>query len=315
MAQHDASLISRPDTAFRAGDAAGRFGHRPDWRTRAVLFCSVCVGLLAGCGGAEYDQRLAETAAYFRYLEKLDSNLDPAWKEQGVQLRVPQEYRPIPAPARTKPEKSADGEEEVEQPKPPDPRQPEYAGRTGVEIPGLLGAWRGEVSIDELEEDVPTWMYVVSNHDAWAQEGQEAASHFVEEATGKICQALGVYPPRPESNAWAVERYPKTKTYVAERPYLAVTIEREEPYRPDGEPLRDVKYQVKMYWYQTPSEDIKVGVVFVVPEHTRQPPQKTGMEVALSERLEIALETLQVRDERPKRGGAGGGGGAAEAGF
>lgn len=277
-----------------------------------LLFCLI-VSLLPGCGGAEYDQRLAQTAAYFRYLEKLDANLDPAWKEQGVQLRVPVEYRLIPAPPRPKQEKPTEGEEAVEPPKVPDPRQPDFAGRTGVEIPGLLGAWEGEVSVDESEEDVPVWMYVVSNHDAWLDEGQEAATHFVEEATGKICQALGVYPPRPESNAWAVERYPKTKSYVAERPYLAVTIEREEPYRPHGERLENVKYMVKLFWYQTPSEDIKVGVVFVIPEHIRQPPQKTGLEVPLNERLEIALETLQVVDQRPDRRGKGGGG--APAGF
>lgn len=286
-------------------------------RLRGVVLPAIATCVLAGCGAAEYDQRLAETVQYFQYLEKLDGNLATAWKEEGVQLRVPLEFQLIPPPSRPKPKRAGGAsrpeEEATPPPEIPDTRQPDYAGNRG-ELPGLLGAWQGTVEIDDREDPVPVWMYVVSNHQAWRTEGAEAASHFMEEATGAICQALGVYLPGPESNAWGTERFPRTKTYVESRPYQAVTIERDEPYRPGGAPLENVTYEVRLYWYHTPSEDIKVGLVFVVPHNIRPPRKETGVEVSLLERIELSLETLQVKDDPPSHGESGGRSGGA-AGF
>ena len=72
-----------------------------DFSKSSWVFGSAAIFLLvAGCGYAEYEARLAETKKYYAYLEKIEQSLSGKWSAAGnlMDLRVPNQFIPIPPP-------------------------------------------------------------------------------------------------------------------------------------------------------------------------------------------------------------------------
>lgn len=247
------------------------------------LFCLAAVG----CGSAYYEERLAATVDQFRYFEKLNQNLSPtAWSGGGVQMRIPLQFRAIPAPPPASASEAEDSSEEngtgarAEEPAPEDPRQPDFLAG-GVTLPGLAGAWRAQVSVGP-EEMATAYLYVLSNYDLWLQEGQgELATSFHDEVVERLAHGFGVSI-RPEH--WRVLELPSGQGYVPEKQYRATTL--------DPKPMIDeVPVDVSVYLLR--ASDNQAVVLSVVPSEARSARE-------LQQSILLALETTRLADKKPR---------------
>jgi hypothetical protein len=240
-----------------------------------------------GCGTAAYERRMDETVRYFSYLDRLNQYLSPGvWRAPGVELRVPKQFQQIPPPA------------EGSDPKARDPRQPTFAS---IELPGLLGAWQANLARSGNAGNAKAFLYVLSNGDLLAQpNGAEKASAFNDsvarqiavsvEQSAAVMDKMGVY---------EVPKGPPGDSYAAKRSF------RLAPLLPAS--VDDQDYNIAIYGYQNEKSPAQVTIVFVFPEN-----------VSPNERMEramdLALETVDVSDERPAPGqpspSAAGAGGA-----
>jgi hypothetical protein len=178
-----------------------------------LLFAACLAVLLGGCGWQTYESRLKDTVAYFEYIEKLDVNLQPTWSRMGVDYRVPQPFREIPAPA------VQEDEEGNEIPPEFDPRQPAFLED---ELPGLIGAWQAEVDVRQQSEGkAPAYLYVLSNHSLWLDDDDDAIE-FHQQALDQIAHAFGTQFPSAES--WVREDIPPDAANVDYQRYATWTF-------------------------------------------------------------------------------------------
>ncbi len=247
--------------------------------------------LLTGCGLQTYENRLEETKRYYAYLEKIDSNLAPAWKEGPIdELRVPMQFRPIRKPA---PVKNEDGELEDD---PIDPRQPNYIS---LELPGLLGAWEApfDIVLDGKKQPRKGYIYVVSNYSMFNSELAGQAPDFMRTLLGTISDRLSL--PPVELSSGEREQYPKLKAdaYTAQNTFDAYHFKSDE-LLVDGVP-----YTIDVY--TNLQKDMQVDVLLVLPVGI-------DAQAKMFERVPLMLERLKIDPKkRPSRAGGKAAPGAA----
>lgn len=268
----------------------------------------IALGLLAGCGRQEYEERLENTRKLFAHLEILDANLHRDWVDvpTGVKLRVPLQFSAMAAPASSAAAsgsslggesgagKNGDGKKGAAAPEMPDERQPKYLN---VELPGLRGAFTTSLKVigaNGANSQADGFIYVLSNHHL-ANSGDSART-FHQDVVAAVAEALrmGV---KPED--WRDERFPqKVGTFAEEVPYKSVVLA-------PAEAIFGVERRFSLYLYS--QGDVQVVVLFVLPKDV------DGSE-RLTDRIPLCLETLRVTGEKlavPAAGGAPAKGSAA----
>jgi len=111
------------------------------------LLPGVLILVCCGCGSDLYEQRLMDTAQYFRYESRLNKSLKNTWGKGGISLRPPRQMTELAPPAE---------DPNAEEP-PTDPRQPPFIelqelGLTG--LPGLEGSWVVDVDVTQTSGTV-----------------------------------------------------------------------------------------------------------------------------------------------------------------
>jgi hypothetical protein len=252
------------------------------------IYSLALLGLFAGCGQQVYEQRLEESRKYFAYIEKLDSNLGPVFKEGTIdELRAPLQFRPLPKPV---PVKNADGE--VEEPA-VDPRQPSYLA---IELPGLIAGWEGHFDITHNGQPArrPGYLYALSNAVLLITADPNEAADFTKNVLNLLSEALRV-PQLDLATDAERETYPKSKSYTQPNNF--------DVYRFRGSQLLidEIPHTVEVYMQR--AADVQFCLVLVLPAGT-------DSKEKLSERIGLMLERLKINSKKqapPKKPTAGGG--------
>ncbi len=227
-----------------------------------------------GCGAQTYEQRLAETARYFEYRERVDTALDSRpWQSSGIELRPPKGFSELPAPA--------EGE--------PDQRQPEFISKP---LPGLLGAWKTELQVDIPNSDTPTkpaWMFACSNHRLWLDRETNiniVPSAYHADLNDVLADNFGF----KRSNATAPwkfveERVPKGVPYVPYKSFDYIVLDH------NIDQLGGVLYDIILYRYIV--KEIQLAIIVVAP-------QALDRRERLHDKMLLLMEQLSMSGEVPK---------------
>jgi len=238
---------------------------------------------VCGCGLDTYEQRLAETNDYFKYVNKLDTYLsDGTWSNDayGIKLRLPKGFVPLPGPAPP-----AEGEE-TEAPV-VDPRQPNFLG---VDLPGLIEAFRAE------NGQAVTLLYVLGNHErvliraANDGVGDDPATYLTDLEL-LLQNAIGVtIPDQPgkgdRDNEKYTETIPRDPKYAHQKDFTAISLLQPEP--PDGA-ASQLQLRLQLYEYQ--AGGMQVALLLIYPTTASSDPRDA---------FKLALETLEVSDQPPR---------------
>jgi hypothetical protein len=242
---------------------------------REILLAAVICVLIGGCGSQTYDRRLNKTIDYFGYLEKQRVNLSrSAWKGAGVELRVPRQFRVVPGPKAPS--------EGTTTPAPVDGRQPTYMNGP---LPGLIGAWRAKVRVTGEPGVLPCDLFVLSNHELFAQDKGDEASEFLNTAVFQIFEGLGT--PMPEVSRWKKEQIPVQPGYVKKK----VLTKYQGPL---SQQIQGVDMDAAIYLTQ--SGDTRIIILFVVP-------RRVSAKENLHDRIPMCLESLVLSTNRPGKAG------------
>lgn len=228
---------------------------------------------ISGCGLETYERRLAETSAYYAYLDRLDQNLAGPWRTPPVvELRVPRQFKELPAP---QPTTNPDGSVELPS---VDPRQPDFIS---LSFKGLLGAWQAEVNVvgGTASETRPAYLYVASNYDMFLTDQISEAPNFTQDLL-TLMEGVLLTPPKEEPAAV----YPKGNQYFPRQTYDVAV------FHPDLA-IHDARYAFEVYAQR--QADIQVVLILVRPEGV-------DPQAKLSERISMMLECLRVSGERPQ---------------
>jgi hypothetical protein len=257
---------------------------------RRALGCVVGFVLVPGCGLETYEQRLAETNEYFKYVNKLDTYLaegvwdDPAY---GVTLRVPRGFVLQAAPAP--PAEGAEGAEAEEVVSPvADPRQPAFLG---VDLPGMIAAFRAD------DGQSVSFLYVLGNHERVliraANDGVgDDPGTFLADLELLLQNAIGVTIPEQlgrgdRDNEKYTETIPREPKYAVPKEFTAISFL--QPEAPEGAASTP---ELRLQLYEHLAGDMQVAILMIFqPKLVRSDPRDA---------LKLSLETLRVRSEPPR---------------
>ncbi len=255
---------------------------------RCTLVVSVGLFVIPGCGLETYEQRLAETNEYFKYVNKLDTNLaDATWSEPayGVSMRVPRGFALQAAPAPP-----TEGEEAAAPVV--DERQPNFLGIT---LPGMIAAFRGEVPAGERPAVV--FLYVLGNHEriliraANDGVGDDPAT-FLTDLELLLQNAIGVTIPDQlgkgdRDNEKYTETIPREPKYAVPKDFTAISFL--QPQSPEG---AGSVPELRLQLYEHQAGEMQVAILMIFPsKEVRTDPRDA---------LKLALETLKVSDQPPR---------------
>lgn len=247
------------------------------------LMLVACCPLL-GCGQQVYEQRLAESARYLAYVDKVDASVGPAWKNSLKapgpieQLRVPLQFKEVKPPVPTKnPETGELVEPEI------DPRQPDYVA---VKLPGLVATWEAptKVMVDGALQPRKTYLYVLTNAYMFTNaEESRRAPDFVRDLLTLLAEKLSLSPLDPAKDAQR-EQYPRAQPfYTPQKNYDVYRMA--DAFVKDGAP-----YTLELFVHH--SGPIDVVLVLAVPV-------AVDSSERLSERLPYMLESLKASSRPP----------------
>ncbi len=255
--------------------------------------------LTVGCGAETYQKRLAETSEYFEYKDRINRELGAEWRGQGISLQVPKQFQLIPPPATPVVE-----EEETFQPPTEDHRQPHYLG---IELPGLVGAWKANVQADAggSEQGRTAYLYVFSNYELYLQPPDGSGfsvdpTTFMSDFERQITGAIGVFLPEGDTGTGAQKniRYRETipgglpnSKFRPSKEFTAVALSPE---------IAISHVPLEMQLYEWMGSKMQVAVLMVYPASVS--PQED-----LQERLMLAMETFAASDQSPKVSGSASG--------
>lgn len=259
-----------------------------------VVLAGITGGTLVGCGSQAYEQRLAETAKYYAYRQRVDSALElRAWQKYGIQMRLPKGFQEIPGPVE---EDEHDG------------RQPDFLSRP---LPGLIGAWQTEVYVEIPEREspsMPAWIFLCTNHERFLNlqnEPTDTPELLLEDLSNALAAEL-LYEPDTALTPWSYEetRAPTGTPYVPRKTYESITLEDENARNINGERVR-MQFRLIRYYV----DQIQFCLLTVVPHDEildRRDWRKINKGIALMmENLVVSGEVPRKQRSGPATSGAG----------
>ncbi|QDU09158.1 hypothetical protein [Gimesia aquarii] len=258
-----------------------------------VILLLITIFLLNGCGSETYEQRLKETVKYFEYVDVRNQALSGIWSAPTIKMRIPIEFTQLEAPKKapvTTSEEAPPEETSPETVETIDTRQPDYID---LELPGLEGAWRGEVPVDLDNEivDRPAYLYVLSNNYLIKEKNMDEASDFHNKVLGAIAGTFNQFlnPDNQFLNLeeFTSERFPQGKGYTKAKSFLVGKFEPETQ-------IEGVDYQFRIYLDE--SEKNQVVILLVIPKNISRGSK-------LNEHMDYSLETVDITSPQNSRGG------------
>ncbi|MCA9026060.1 MAG: hypothetical protein KDA86_12705 [Planctomycetaceae bacterium] len=272
--------------------------HTVLWSFRRRYLLALLSCLTLGCGAEKYQERLAQTSEYFEYKDRINRELGPEWTGHGISIKVPKQFQLIPPPA------TPDGEEEEFASPTEDHRQPHYLG---IELPGLVGAWKANVQADAEGSDHgrTAYLYLFSNYDLYHQPPDQFGvsvdpTTFMSDFERQLTAAIGVFLPEGDGGTGADKniRYremipagPPNSKFRPRSDFTAVALS-------PGIPVSDVPLEMQLYEWL--GSKVQVAVLMVYPASVS--PQEH-----LQERLQLAMETFVASDQPPRPAGSSSG--------
>ncbi len=239
--------------------------------SRKRLLSSALLLALTGCGSELYERRLSESVAYFQYREKVDQSLElRPWSNFGIEYRPPKGFTELAAPT--------EGE--------PDQRQPPFLGSP---LPGLLGAFRGDVGVDIPGSEVrsmPAWVLLCSNHQLWMEKETNAnivPTGYFSNLSDVLADALK-FKRNSAVDPWKFndERVPRGVAYVPIKNYQYITLD---------ETVDGVSMDVILFRYDV--KDIQLAVIAVAPA-------AVDRRERFFEKMSLSMEQLTMSGEIPR---------------
>ncbi|WP_437186211.1 hypothetical protein SH668x_003355 [Planctomicrobium sp. SH668] len=268
-----------------------------------LIVALICLcALMTGCGQKDYEERLQASWLLHDYLNSVEESLNsPVWKrsELGVSMRLPKPFSaPLAGPVTSK---SKDGKPVVG----PDPRDQNILG-TPVE--GLADLW--EAKLESSGEEPDAWFFILTNRDRF-KTGETLGpppSEYLTDVEYRLMKVFGVTIQPGETSRAGVnvrfrQSFPSPNSerakYNTPKEYSVIK------FIPDPQ-HSNLNLQATIYERRVGEYQVAVLVV------TRKsvPPN-------FQQRVEIALETLEVEPISPraaKQGGAPPSSGSAPAG-
>jgi len=249
-------------------------------RISLTILTVLAAGSSAGCGTQVYEQRLQETARYYEYRQRVDDALEKVvWKQFGVEFRTPKGFRKIPGPTEEAPH---------------DMRQPPFINR---DLPGLLGAWQGQVRIDVpgLEADsLRAFVFICTNHGRFLElDDENPPGELRNDVAEVLGPALGFDP--PSVTPWTFEevRAPRGTAYVPRKTYDWILLDRVTRNIDDQE----IEMDFRLYRFEV--GEIQLVMISAIPQEDLLDPRER-----IYTKLEIAMETVQMTGDIPRKLGA-----------
>lgn len=246
--------------------------------TLALLTAVAC----SGCGTQQYEERLKQTELYFAYRQRVDEALEKiTWQSAqfDVEFRPPIGFQEIPAPG---PEEGHDA------------RQPTFIN---TRLPGLIGAWQGQVRIDVAgieATELRAFVFMCTNHSRFLElDDENPAGLFREDIVERLGPALGFDPPSQTPWTWEPVRAPRGTAYVPRKSYEWILLDK-VPCNIDNQ---NIEMDFKIYRYD--EGQIQLAVISVIPHSEMLDPRER-----IEQRMEYAMEQLQMGSEVPRKTGA-----------
>lgn len=252
-----------------------------------AVVAGITGGTLVGCGSQAYEHRLAETAKYYTYRQRVDSALElHAWQKYGIQMRLPKGFQEIPGPVE---EDEHDG------------RQPDFLSRP---LPGLIGAWQTEVYVEIPEREspsMPAWIFLCTNHERFLnlqKDPTDTPELLLEDLSNTLAAELR-YEPHTALNPWTYEetRTPVGTPYVPRKTYESIKLEDEDERNINNERVR-MQFRLIRYYV----DQIQFCLLTVVP-HDEILDRRDWRKVYSG--IDLMMENLVVSGEVPRKQGSG----------
>ncbi len=261
---------------------------------RCHLFFLAAVLWCAGCGLAKYEQRLDQTAEYFEYQNMLNASLaSPAWTGSvlfdgksvpvGMSMRIPKMPQaftkmPGPQPILDENENLVAYTEETRQP-----------SRLGIQLPGIVEAWEMERPSGNVR------LYVLGNYDLLLQQAAEAGAVdptlYFEQLEYALQQGLQVGfvketgSPADDNRIYTAS-FPATERFQLVKNFNVYNIA-------PPQPIEGIEWRAQLYEvYEGDTGPVRVAILCIFPAAELS---------TIVGPLELALETLSVSDQAPKK--------------
>ncbi len=256
--------------------------------TRFVLLAPLCG--IAGCGADVYEARIDGNAVpFFAYQRDLDSGLGSRWRKGDVGIRLPNEFKEVPAPKK-KPGSAAPG------------RDPRLPPGFDIELPGLLGGFRGTVKAEPTggkPGEVPVFAFVLSNRYLLASKEPTAKPQEYDKTLVNTVTA-GLQ----NGTAPSLRQYPFTGSLGPGQLAFAPTHRIDQTSLETTIGAAAMRYEI----YIRRDPPLQAAVIFVVPK-------EAARDENLKKRIDLSLQTLRVEAVTASAGGAGTQGGSNTPGF
>jgi hypothetical protein len=259
-----------------------------------LLLVSAAVAL-SGCGQETYENRLKATNAYYGYVEDVNANLEAETALPfGVKIRVPKEFKLIPAP-------KADA---------PDERVNSTATRVS-NLPGVLAKWQRQVQTDDGGRHVAE-LFLVSNHQRYLDYDPTAGelgapANLLADLDYTLQEGLGItispMAMGAAENAWLPARTPP----VGQIPYtIQKTFEQIRLMPPESPEIMPHRIgHATRYEVPVGKNKIQVALICLYPARMRDATKVGEQLLKTMDQLQVAA----VQPIKPKPGQKGGAGG------
>ncbi len=246
----------------------------------------------AGCGADIYESRLLETKAYFEYLEKVNSALNP--KEtpfEGIEIRVPKPFVLLQPPTPTAEGKPA------EPPLPPSEDPNRLGHHSNIELEGVIASWKATVRVETSGSDWGegvAYLHLLSNLSRWEAKQSDIdidplryfpdlinvlasrdAFSVVTETTDAPWPWTRIGSKDDESRHGALSRYVAKKAVE----YIEIPLEN----RP-----------INVAFYKLDVKDVQIGLLLIYPRNI-------DPSLRLESRIKHTLEWLKVPSQPPQK--------------